>query len=288
MGIILEAQSISKQFGAKKVVKNVDLSINNGEFIAFLGPNGAGKSTMIQLLTTLIPASSGQIKIKGINIQKNKKQLRKNIGIVFQQSILDYDLTVLQNLQLSQQLVHANQRYFNKIVELFKLTNILQQKIATLSGGQRRRVDIAYVLLGQPAILFLDEPTNALDLQTRQLIWRILNDLKQKENMTIFLTTHYLMEAEQADQVYIFDHGEILAHGSVNELENNYANNYLTVFDPNFIAPNHWVKSGQRFLIKNVFEMLDELQKQDIKTFSYQPTTLDDVYVSLTGQEVRI
>ncbi|QIL50703.1 ABC transporter ATP-binding protein [Weissella coleopterorum] len=216
MGIILEAQSISKQFGAKKVVKNVDLSINNGEFIAFLGPNGAGKSTMIQLLTTLIPASSGQIKIKGINIQKNKKQLRKNIGIVFQQSILDYDLTVLQNLQLSQQLVHANQRYFNKIVELFKLTNILQQKIATLSGGQRRRVDIAYVLLGQPAILFLDEPTNALDLKTRQLIWRILNDLKQKENMTIFLTTHYLMEAEQADQVYIFDHGEILAHGSVN------------------------------------------------------------------------
>ncbi|TYC49092.1 ABC transporter ATP-binding protein [Weissella muntiaci] len=287
MATAIRAKGLTKRFGDFTAVKDVNLEIEAGKFIAFLGPNGAGKSTAINMLTTLDKMTAGKVEINGFDIEKQKKQAREAIGLVFQKSVLSKELTVNQNLLLTQRLVHASDQYTQKMIETFQLKALGNRKVGKLSGGQRRRVDIVNALLSRPKILFLDEPTTALDIQTRSLIWEALAELRRDQEMTVFLTTHYLEEAEQSDQIYILDRGEILAQGSAAELEEQYTTNLLTVFDGHFIAPVHWVKQADQYLIDDTQAMLKELIKQKVNKFSYRQGTLDDVFVTLTGKEVR-
>ncbi|WP_137602805.1 ABC transporter ATP-binding protein [Paucilactobacillus nenjiangensis] len=195
---IFEAKSITKEFNNHRVVNSINLRADKGQLIAFLGPNGVGKSTTIDMLTGLISPTKGKISLSGVKV--NSAQFRNKIGVVFQDSVLDHNLTVLQNLITRAKLYpQFSQAYFEELIRQFELENILDKKYGILSGGQRRRVDIVRALVHEPELLFLDEPSTGLDIQTRNKIWDILNEIRHKKLLTIILTTHYLEEAEYSE-----------------------------------------------------------------------------------------
>ena len=201
--MLIETYDLTKKYGKKLALNSVDLKIDQGQLVAYLGTNGAGKSTTINILTGLLKPTSGTI-----TYANNLK-----IGVVFQNSVLDNNLTVKDNLYLRAQMYkHFSKRWLQQLIDLIGIKNFLKQKYGTLSGGQRRRVDIARALINKPDLLFLDEPTTGLDLQTRLVIWQLLEKLQEEQGLTIFLTTHYLEEAENADQMYILENGNILAY----------------------------------------------------------------------------
>ena len=203
-----------------------DLSfhVKQGEWLSIIGHNGSGKSTTVRLIDGLLAAESGQIFVEGeLLTEENVWNIRHKIGMVFQESVLDEELSVLDNLKSRQALYRKQDKaWLEKLIRLTGLQDFLNQTYGTLSGGQRRRVDIIRALLNKPNLLFLDEPTTGLDIQTRRAIWEILRRLQREENLTIFLTTHYLEEAENADMTYIIDHGKVLAKGSAKELKERY------------------------------------------------------------------
>ena len=208
--MLIETFDLTKKYGKKLALNKVNLQVDRGQLVAYLGTNGAGKSTTINILTGLLTPTSGTI-----TYAPNLK-----IGIVFQNSVLDNVLTVKDNLYLRAQMYHnVSREWLETLIELIGLRNFLNQKYGTLSGGQRRRVDIARALIDHPDILFLDEPTTGLDLQTRIVIWNLLQKLQKEQGLTIFLTTHYLEEAENADQMYILENGNVLANGSASEIK---------------------------------------------------------------------
>lgn len=283
--MLLQAQHLMKKYGSHMAVNDVSLSFVAGQFVALLGHNGAGKSTTIQMLTGLLVPSAGQIKY----------QPGTTVGMVFQDSVLDNDLTVAQNLRLSARLYrHRNSFWQARLIAKFALDKIQNQKYGTLSGGQRRRVDIVRALLGHPAILFLDEPTTGLDLQTRNLIWQVLNELRHTERLTLILTTHYLEEANQADWVYVMHKGQIVASNTVQHLKAEYAQNTLTV---TMAIDTSLPKSIQRMGTQSsqsqwIFHPQDDqvaqqwLQRIQPATFTYQHGTMNDMFVNLTGKEL--
>lgn len=212
--MILQAKGLTKNYGDHTAVKNINLEFKKGSFNAILGPNGAGKSTTISMLIGLKRATNGQI-IYAPNTR---------IGVVFQASVLDEKLTVKENLAIrAQQYKGIKGGRVEDLINQLGLTAFQKQLYGTLSGGQKRRVDIARALLSNPDILFLDEPTTGLDIQTRKSIWDLLYRLQRDEGMTIILTTHYLDEADEADQLYIIDHGKVIAQGSAAEIKSEYA-----------------------------------------------------------------
>ena len=212
--MLIETQALTKKFGDKIAVNKADIQIKRGQLVAYLGTNGAGKSTTINMLTGLLKPTSGIIS-KASNLK---------IGVVFQNSVLDNALTVKDNLYLRAQMYrNYSPDWFEHLIALIDIKEFLNQKFGTLSGGQKRRVDIARALICKPSLLFLDEPTTGLDIQTRIVIWNLLTKLQQQQNLTIFLTTHYLEEAENADQMYILENGQILASGSAAEIKTEFA-----------------------------------------------------------------
>ncbi len=219
--MILETRHLSKIYGNKRAVHDLNLQIEAGSFTAILGPNGAGKSTTIQMLTRLLQPTTGEI-LYNSNIK---------LGVVFQNSVLDDMLTVRENLDIrAGQYNMIDKGKVDSLIEQLGLKKFLTQLYGTLSGGQKRRVDIARALLNNPDVLFLDEPTTGLDIQTRKAIWELIHQLQIKEKMTVILTTHYLDEADDADMIYIVDHGQVIAKGSANQIKENYAQNFLKVF----------------------------------------------------------
>ena len=218
--MILQAKGLTKNYGDHTAVKDINLEFKKGSFNAILGPNGAGKSTTISMLIGLKRATNGQI-IYAPNTR---------IGVVFQASVLDEKLTVKENLAIrAQQYKGIKGGRVEDLINQLGLTAFQKQLYGTLSGGQKRRVDIARALLSNPDILFLDEPTTGLDIQTRKSIWDLLYRLQRDEGMTIILTTHYLDEADEADQLYIIDHGKVIAQGSAAEIKSEYASNLLKI-----------------------------------------------------------
>ncbi|WP_289281997.1 MULTISPECIES: ABC transporter ATP-binding protein [unclassified Methylophaga] len=221
------SKGLTKQYGQALAVNGLDLSIEPGQFYGLLGPNGAGKSTTIHMLTTMTSASSGQAWIAGLDVSKNAVQTRAAVGLVFQDSALDRMMTVDENLQFAAALYHLNkQQAEQRIAELlsvFGLEKKRHQKLVTLSGGQRRAVDIARGVLHKPQVLFLDEPTIGLDLPNRRAIWRFIEQLRKDEGMTVFLTTHYLEEAEACDHVDFIQKGQLQKGGSPKKLIKNLA-----------------------------------------------------------------
>lgn len=231
----IEVRELKKQYGDVLAVKGIQFSVEKGSLFAFLGSNGAGKSTTIEILCTLLEKTSGDVVINGYTLGtiKDNQAIRQSIGIVFQQSLLDPLLTVKENI------LHRGRFYnmpkaqlkenYDFVYHSLKLEDIESKKYGQLSGGQRRRADIARAIIHKPNLLFLDEPTTGLDPHTRKFVWETIERLRQESNMTIFLTTHYMEEAANADQIVIIKKGEIVAQGTPNELKEQYASDQLII-----------------------------------------------------------
>ena len=288
--MILQAKNISKRYGNYLAVNDIHLQFEKGTFNAILGPNGAGKSTTISMLIGLKQPTQGEIIYEP----------GTKIGVVFQTSVLDEMLPVRENLTIrAKQYKGLKPDSVSDLIGRLGLSVFQKQKYGTLSGGQKRRVDIARALLSQPDILFLDEPTTGLDIQTRKSIWDLLYQLQREEGMTVVLTTHYLDEADEADQIYIVDHGEVIAQGSALDIKSQYAKNILKIRFKERQQIESLKSLGMSveqqsqleyiFQPKNEREAIDYLaQVRDrIAHFEFRPGTMDDAFIALTGREVR-
>lgn len=234
MSGIIQTFNLCKSFGEVKAVNNLSFRVKEGELFAFLGVNGAGKSTTISMLCGQLKKDSGEILIGGKKPSESMDDIKRMLGVVFQNSVLDKQLNVLENLKCRAALYGIRGKEFDRrLDELSKLLDIkpiLKRPVGKLSGGQRRRIDIARGIFHKPKILILDEPTTGLDPQTRKTVWEVVGALRKKENMTVFLTTHYMEEAAEADYVVILDSGAIAAEGTPIELKNKYTGDFITIY----------------------------------------------------------
>ena len=288
--MILETRHLSKIYGNKRAVHDLNLQIEAGSFTAILGPNGAGKSTTIQMLTKLLQPTTGEI-LYNSNIK---------LGVVFQNSVLDDMLTVRENLDIrAGQYNRVDKGKVDSLIEQLGLKKFSTQLYGTLSGGQKRRVDSARALVNNPDVLFLDEPTTGLDIQTRKVIWDLIHHLQMKEKMTVILTTHYLDEADDADMIYIVDYGQVIAKGSADQIKEQYAQNFLKVFVTNSADFKEIMERNISFeeVRPNEFLIHPETTgmalglltrgRSFIRQFEFRPGTMDDAFMALTGREVR-
>ena len=288
--MILQAKNISKRYGNHLAVDNIQLQFKRGTFNAILGPNGAGKSTTISMLIGLKQPTKGEIIYEP----------GAKIGMVFQTSVLDEMLTVRENLAIrARQYKGLKPNRVSDLIGRLGLSAFQKQRYGTLSGGQKRRVDIARALLHGPDLLFLDEPTTGLDIQTRKSIWDLLYQLQREEGMTVVLTTHYLDEADEADQIYIVDHGKVIAQGSALDIKSRYAKNILKIRFKEIQQIESLKTSGmsveQQSQLEYVFQPESEREAIDylaqvrdrIAHFEFRPGTMDDAFIALTGREVR-
>ena len=288
--MILQAKNISKRYGNHLAVDNIQLQFKRGTFNAILGPNGAGKSTTISMLIGLKQPTQGEIIYEP----------GTKIGVVFQTSVLDEMLTVRENLTIrARQYKGLKPNRVSDLIDRLGLSAFQKQKYGTLSGGQKRRVDIARALLHGPDLLFLDEPTTGLDIQTRKSIWDLLYQLQREEGMTVVLTTHYLDEADEADQIYIVDHGKVIAQGSALDIKSQYATNILKIRFKERQQIESLKSSGmsveQQSQLEYVLQPESEREAIDylaqvrdkLAHFEFRPGTMDDAFIALTGREVR-
>ena len=288
--MILQAKNISKRYGNYLAVDNIQLQFKRGTFNAILGPNGAGKSTSISMLIGLKQPTQGEI-----IYEPDTK-----IGVVFQNSVLDEMLTVRENLTIrARQYKGLKPNRVSDLIDRLGLSAFQKQKYGTLSGGQKRRVDIARALLHGPDLLFLDEPTTGLDIQTRKSIWDLLYQLQREEGMTVVLTTHYLDEADEANQIYIVDHGKVIAQGSALDIKSQYAKNILKIRFKERQQIESLKSSGmsveQQSQLEYVLQPESEREAIDylaqvrdkLAHFEFRPGTMDDAFIALTGREVR-
>lgn len=296
---MIEVQHISKRYGQIEAVKDVSFQVEKGSLFAFLGTNGAGKSTTISMLTTLDEPTSGVIKIDGAEVNSAKviHDVRKLIGIVYQKSILDDALTVYENIRCRAMLYNLDKQTFEQnysfVKEKLQLTDIEHHKYGKLSGGQRRRADIARALIHRPVILFLDEPTTGLDPHTRQFVWETIDNLRKEVGMTIFLTTHYMEEAAVADKIVIIKAGEIIAQGTPQQLKATFTKDTVRLFAKEEQAmkrilqrlPTVQQKNAlvAEMYIDDTFEALQiiELVKDELHSFEVIKGSLDDVFIQL-------
>ena len=235
MDTIIEINNLNKSFGEVKAVQDLSFNVCRGELLAFLGVNGAGKSTTISIMCGQLMKDSGSIIIDGCDLDKTMDTVKRELGVVFQNSVLDKALTVYDNLECRAALYGICGEKFKKrlseLAERLEFKDLLKRTVGKLSGGQRRRIDIARALLHEPKILILDEPTTGLDPQTRSLLWKTVEDLRHETGMTVFLTTHYMEEAADADYVVILDSGKIVAEGTPLELKNKYTDDFITIYN---------------------------------------------------------
>ena len=231
---IIEIKCLSKSFGNVRAVDNLSFTVREGELFAFLGINGAGKSTTINIICSTLKKDSGTVVIDGMTPDESAEQIKREMGVVFQSSVLDKALSVYDNLRSRAALygiVGAEfEARYRELSALLDFEELKGRTVGKLSGGQRRRIDIARALLHKPKILILDEPTTGLDPQTRKLLWQVISDLRKTDGITVFLTTHYMEEAADADYVVILDAGRIAAEGTPLELKNRYTGDYVTIY----------------------------------------------------------
>ncbi len=296
---IIEIDGLNKSFGDVKAVRDLSLRVREGELFAFLGVNGAGKSTTINMMCAQLSKDSGRIVINGTDLDRDTDAVKRDLGVVFQGSVLDSALTVYDNLESRAALYGvmgaAFRERLRELSALLELDGLLKRPVGKLSGGQRRRIDIARALLHQPKILILDEPTTGLDPQTRRLLWDVIADLRRKRNLTVFLTTHYMEEAAEADHVMIIDDGRISAAGTPLELKNAYTGDFITLYGVDESAvkalgvPYEPVRDAYRLSVPNT-QAATELIVGDPRLFAdYEITKgkMDDVFLAVTGKTLR-
>lgn len=300
---IIEVSNLCKRYGNLEAVRDISFYVEKGKLFSFLGPNGAGKSTTIDTLCTLLGYDSGRIQIDGHDLRKESQAVREIIGVVFQDSVLDPLLTVRENLTLRAEFYMSEKGMIKKAVyqaaQAAELNEFIDRPYGKLSGGQRRRADIARALINTPKILFLDEPTTGLDPQTRKSIWEAVRALRDKTGMTIFLTTHYMEEAAESDYVIVLDHGKIAAGGTPAELRTKYANDTLrlAVSDEPVLRQileetrlDYMVTAGEFVVtLPDTMKALPILEKcrECISSFQVLQGSMDDAFIGITGKELR-
>lgn len=301
MDSAISVKNLVKKYGQVPVVKNISFDVTPGSVFAFLGTNGAGKSTTINCIVTTLQPTSGEIYVLGKRIGKDDTIIKQNIGVVFQSSILDPLLTVRENIKIRGSFYGAGVNFEYRIKELIDLIDMgefIDRRYGMLSGGQRRRADIARALYHDPSILFLDEPTTGLDPKSRETVWRLIRDLQKKQGKTVFLTTHYMEETENADTVVIINQGAIVSTGTPQQLRANYSKNLLRLEAKNpdifpAILAKHKITydlvEGGIFVVypqssQLALDMLSSM-KSDINDFEFRHGNMDDVFLKLAEGE---
>ena len=298
MSDIIKIDNLCKSFSDIKAVCDLSFRVKEGELFAFLGVNGAGKSTTINMICGQLAKDRGTIEIDGISLEDNLERIKSMLGVVFQNSVLDSALTVYDNLQSRAALYGITGEEFknrlNELAKLLEFENILKRPVGKLSGGQRRRIDIARALINKPRILILDEPTTGLDPQTRKILWNVIAGLRKNENMTVFLTTHYMEEAAEADYVVIIDGGKISAEGTPLELKNKYSDDYITLYgvDEDSVklmgADYEVLHDAFRLSIPNTKKATELIISHSELFCDYEITKgkMDDVFLRVTGKKL--
>lgn len=293
---MIEIQQLNKSFGEIKAVQNLSFTVREGELYAFLGVNGAGKSTTISIICGQLEKDSGKVFVDGTDIDKDIQSIKSELGVVFQSSVLDKELTVNENLESRAAMYgifgKAYKERIKELSEVLNLNELLKRTVKKLSGGQKRRVDIARALLHNPKLLILDEPTTGLDPQTRKNIWEVVAKLRKEKNMTVLLTTHYMEEAGDADYVLIIDSGKIAAEGTPLELKNKYTDDYITVYNADeeqvkaFGLPYTTIRDAIRISVPDIKKATELIIKnQNIFTdFELTKGKMDDVFLNVTGK----
>ena len=295
---VIEIKNLYKSFGEIHAVNNLSFNVKSGELFAFLGVNGAGKSTTISMICGTLAKDSGKIIIDGKNIDTDMEKITAEIGVVFQNSVLDNMLTVKENLISRASLYGIYGENANKkILELAKLLDfesLLNRTLGKLSGGQKRRIDVARALIHDPKLLILDEPTTGLDPQTRKTLWQVINSYRKEQGMTVFLTTHYMEEATDADYVIILDSGVITAEGTPLQLKNKYTGDYITIYGQTeykvkeLNLPYEKINDAFRVEVKDTLEAKNLIMSHsDIFTdFEIIKGKMDDVFLAVTGKKL--
>lgn len=295
---ILDVKDLDKSFGDVHAVNSISFKVKKGELFAFLGVNGAGKSTTISIICGLLKKDKGTVLVDGSDIDHGLDKISKTLGVVFQSSALDKPMSVKDNLRSRAALYGIYGKEFkNRLDELaimLDFKKLLNRKVGKLSGGQKRKIDIARALIHKPKILILDEPTTGLDPQTRKIIWNVMDDLREKENMTIFLTTHYMEEASDADYVVILDRGQIVARGTPVELKNEYTGDFITLYGVDeeevkkLNLPYEKIQNSYRIEVENTSKATELILNNPslFKDYEIQKGKMDDVFLSVTGKKL--
>ena len=300
---IIEVSGLQKSYGQVHAVKGIDFYVEQGKIFAFLGPNGAGKSTTIDIICTFLHSDAGKVEVDGHLLGKDDNAIRQTIGAVFQDGLLDPLLTVSENLHIRAGFYGLKGKQLEKtirdIAERMGIQEIMKRPYGKLSGGQRRRCDIARALVNTPKILFLDEPTTGLDPQTRKSVWETITKLQHDTGMTIFLTTHYMEEAAEADYVIVIDNGNIVAKGTPSDLKERFTSDKLTLTtkEPEALASRltaaglvpEVVANRVTLKVPNTLAALPLLDtyKDAITGFTVTTGTMDDAFIAITGKEIR-
>ncbi len=300
---IIEVQALHKSYGTVRAVRGIDFYVEKGKLFAFLGPNGAGKSTTIDIICTFLKPDSGHVTVDGCTLGQDDAEIRKTIGAVFQEGLLDPLLTVEENLRARGGFYGlrgaALTDAVRKTAELTGVAPLLKRPYGKLSGGQRRRCDIARGLIHRPKILFLDEPTTGLDPQTRQTMWETIESIQKENGMTVFLTTHYMEEAAKADYVIVLDDGLIAARGTPGALKETYSKDKLTLSCTDREAvrrvleeqglPFRQTGDNVALSVASTMDALPVIEacRPYIYGFEVARGTLDDAFIAITGKEIR-
>lgn len=296
---IIEIEHLNKAFGDVHAVNDLSFHVREGELFAFLGVNGAGKSTTISILCGQLRRDSGEVRVCGKRIDGGVGEITRHLGVVFQNSVLDRSLTVRDNLESRAALYGITGAAFRsrmaELAELLDFGDLLGRTVGKLSGGQRRRVDIARALVHRPQILILDEPTTGLDPQTRQLLWHVVQDLRRDDRMTVFLTTHYMEEAADADYVVILDNGRITAEGTPLDLKNRYTGDFITFYGltdgqiAGLGRPFERLRDAVRVGVTDTAEATGWILREPGLFRDYEITKgkMDDVFLAVTGKKLQ-
>ena len=292
---VIEIQHLIKDFKDVRAVNDLSFKVKKGEFFAFLGVNGAGKSTTISIMCGKLSRNSGYVLINGLDIDKDMDQIRKVLGVVYQNNVLDKVLTVYDNLKFRAGLYNITGEEFKKRYEYFAdildFKDLKDRVYGKLSGGQKRRVDIARALLHNPEILILDEPTTGLDPQTRKLVWEVIDKIRKERQMTVFLTTHYMEEVSDANYVVILNKGEIVASGTPLELKNKYTGDFISIYgikkeDVDKLGLKYEIiHNGYRIEVKDTEEATKLITAYPnlFKDYEVIKGKMDDVFLNATG-----
>lgn len=298
MNNIIEIDHLNKSFGEVKAVQDLSFRVKKGELFAFLGINGAGKSTTINIICGQLAKDGGSVHIGGVDLDKDTDRIKRSLGVVFQNSVLDKDLSVKDNLESRAALYgirgSAFRERLSELSKLLEFEDLLKRTVGKLSGGQRRRIDIARALLHRPQILILDEPTTGLDPQTRNVLWRVISDLRKNEKMTVFLTTHYMEEAADADYVVILDSGKIAAEGTPLALKNTYTGDFITIYDAEesqirMMGVNYEkIRDAYRVSVPDTAAATELIIRYPEVFRDYEITKgkMDDVFLAVTGKKL--
>lgn len=302
---VLNVNNLTKKYGDFTAVDSVSFEVKQGELLGFLGVNGAGKSTTINMLSTLLKPDGGEAKVCGCALGKDDNSIRRKIGIVYQNNCLDNILTVQENL-ICRGVIHGASKSetgkrLSELCEILSLGDILKKRYVKLSGGQKRRCEIAAALMHTPELLFLDEPTTGLDPATRKDVWNAVEDLRKNTGMTVFLTTHYMEEAAEANRIIIIDKGRIMANGTPFELKEKYASDLVSLYckDEAVMKISEKLSEqsisavrqeyGLSFAIKNTCEALTPLYliRDMIEGFEVVQGSMDDVFLNVCGKAIE-